>query len=499
MKSASAQATLAHAQEFTPEELQRRTLERRAVEAATWGMPIVSFDVMRQGFFRDAKADYGDIMYWSKPSGWKNQTTTPNTSTRYVIFFTNTKDGPVVLEVPPVGEAALFGTLLAAWQVPLVDVGNAGEDLGKGGKYLLLPPDYKGEMPSGYIAVPSKTYNGFVGLRVIAKSEQADDVRKAIAYLKQLKVYPLAVVNSPPEQRYVDMADTLWDGIVRFDESLYASLARMLNEEPVQPRDLEMLGLFRPLGIEKGREFKPAAVMQAVLKRASHEAHAWFMDRLTRYGQRFWPDGKWEIPVPPIAAATAFKWEAAGYFDVDARGIGFFSFYAPPAKLGAATFYLSTFLDTQGQRLHGENTYRLRVPANVPAKQFWALTIYDNETCSFIREAARPGLDSYDQQMNRNPDGSVDLYIGPKSPAGQDANWIPTLVGKGWFPFFRFYGPDKPLFDKTWKLPDIEKVEVSKLCSSIGRKTKRWKAKDRASGKAGGVNASGRKGPNRVR
>jgi hypothetical protein len=444
---------------FSSAELTKRTLERRAMDAAIWGMPIVSFDVMRQGFFRDAKAHYGDIMYWSRFSTWKNQTTTPNTSTRYVIFFTNTKDGPVVVDVPPVGDAALFGTLLDAWQVPLLDVGNTGEDLGNGGRYLLLPPRYKGETPLGYIAVPSNTYNGFVALRVISKTEQADDVRAAIAYLKQLKTYPLAAASSPPEQRYIDMADTLWDGIVRFDESFYNSLARMVNEELAQARDLEMLGLLRPLGIEKGKRFKPDAATRVVLKQASHEVHAWFMERLANYGQRFWPDRKWHIPAPLIASETGFKWEAADYFDVDSRGIGFFNFYAPPAKLDASTFYLDTFHDAQGQRLRGENTYRLHVPANVPAKQFWAFTVYDDETSSFIRRSARAGLDSYDEHMKRNPDGSVDLYTGPKPPKGQEANWIPTVAGKGWFPFFRFYGPDEPLFQKTWKLPDITKVK----------------------------------------
>ena len=279
---------------------------------------------MRQGFFRDAKAHYGDIMYWSKFSSWKNQTTTPNTSTRYVIFFTNTNDGPVVVEVASVGDAALFGTLLDAWASGRsVDVGSTGEDLGNGGKYLLLPPRYKGETPSGYIGVPSNTYNGIVALRVIPQSEQADDIRKAIAYVKQLKTYPLAAAKSPPEQRYIDMADTLWDGIVRFDVSFYTSLARMINEELAQARDLEMLGLLRPLGIEKGKKFKPDAATRAVLKQASHEVHTWFMERLVNYGQPFWADRKWDIPGPPIAFETGFKWEAADYFDVDARGIGF--------------------------------------------------------------------------------------------------------------------------------------------------------------------------------
>jgi hypothetical protein len=203
---------------LSPTALSQRLLTRRAVDAVIWGMPIVSFDGMRQGFFRDAKAKYCDIMYWSKSSTWKNQRSTPNTSTRYVIFFTNTKDQPVVVEIPPAGESALFGTFLDAWQVPLVDVGNTGEDLGKGGKYLILPPGYKGTQPPGYFAVSSNTYNGFVALRVITKSEQPQDVRKALAYAKQLKTYPLAAAYSPPEQRYIDMADTLWDAIVRFDE-----------------------------------------------------------------------------------------------------------------------------------------------------------------------------------------------------------------------------------------------------------------------------------------
>jgi len=123
-----------NAQTFSSEELHRRTLERRAVEAAIWGMPIVSVHAMREAFFRDAKAKYNDIVFWSKPSDWQNQTTTPNASARYVYFNFNTQpDGPVVLEVPAAVGAGLFGTLLDAWQVPLVDVGPAGEDRGSGG------------------------------------------------------------------------------------------------------------------------------------------------------------------------------------------------------------------------------------------------------------------------------------------------------------------------------------------------------------------------------
>jgi hypothetical protein len=220
-----------------------------------------------------------------------------------------------------------------------------------------------------------------------------------------------------------------------------------------------MMGLLLPLGIEKGKEFKPDAATQAMLKKAAQDAQAWFMQSMLTYGVQFWPDRKWLVPVSPIGPQTGFKWENANYLDVDARGIGFFSFNTPPAKLGAATFYLAAYLDGQGGQLGGESTYRLRVPANVPAAQFWAVTLYDLETCSFIRDVTLVGLDSYDQKMHRNDDGSVDLYFGPKPPTGQESNWIPTVPGRSYFPWFRFYGPEKPLFEKSWKLPDIEKLK----------------------------------------
>ncbi len=164
-----------------------------ATEAAVWGMPIVNFDAMRQAYFRDASAKYGDIMYWSRPGSWKLQCLTPNTSVRYVLSFINTsRTGPVVVELPATAEAALSGTIVDAWQIPLVDIGMAGEDQGKGGKYLLLPPD-NNDTAAGYIAVPMKTFNGLVGARVITKNEDEASVRNGLAYLRRIRIYPSAL------------------------------------------------------------------------------------------------------------------------------------------------------------------------------------------------------------------------------------------------------------------------------------------------------------------
>jgi hypothetical protein len=449
-------AVFAHAQSFTSDELARRTIERRAVEAAIWGMPLVSVDAMREAALRDAGAKHNDIVYWSKPADWKFQFTTPNASTYYVYFNFNLKDGPVVLDVPPTVGAGLFGSLVDAWEVPVADVGPAGEDAGKGGKYLLLPPEFKEAVPTGYIPVRWSTINGYALLRAIPTTSSETDVAKAIALVNQLRLYPLAQASEPPPQRYIDMAGKLLDGVVAFDDTFFARLSRMVNEEPVRTRDLVAMRQLMSIGIEKGKDFKPDAATKAVLRKAAEEAHQRFMAGV-RAGDPWWPGTHWNLS-EHVGAKTGFTFQDESALYVDERGLIFYLAFALPKKLGAATFYLVGANDSSGQALRGEQNYRLHVPTNVPAKQYWAVTVYDLDTACLIRDLPRPGLDSYDQNMRRNADGSVDIYFGPNAPKGQEANWIPTAPGKPWFSLFRFYGPDKPLFEKTWQLTDYEKT-----------------------------------------
>ena len=223
---------------LTVETVNRRALERRAVEATIWGIPIVSVETMRQASFRDAGAQYGDIVFWSRPSDWKFQFTTPNASTRYVYFQFNLKDGPIVLDVPAAVGAGLFGSVVDAWQVPLTDVGPAGDDGGKGGKYLFVPYGYSETLPQGYFPIRFETFNGYGLLRAISTTSSDLDVAKALALVKRLRLYLLAHAANPPTQKYIDMAGKLLDGVVQFDESFFASLARMVNEEPIRARDL---------------------------------------------------------------------------------------------------------------------------------------------------------------------------------------------------------------------------------------------------------------------
>jgi hypothetical protein len=220
-----------------------------------------------------------------------------------------------------------------------------------------------------------------------------------------------------------------------------------------------MMGMLLPLGIERGKEFKPDAATVALLKTAAAEAHAWLMDKATTDVTPWWPGSQWVLPSPPITIPTAFKWETPNYFDVDARAIALSQYFCPTAKLGTGSFYFGTFHDHSGRPLEGGSNYRLHVPAEVPVREFWSATVYSLTTSSFFLNATRLTLGSLDKELRKNADGTVDIYFGPTPPAGQESNWLYTQPGEKWFPWFRVYGPEKAILDKSWRLPDIERMD----------------------------------------
>ncbi len=450
------QEKVSRAERLTSEELASRTIYRRAVDAVIWGLPLVGEDSVKQAAFRDGKANYNDIVWWPKGGSWKNQSPTPNVNTRYIYWFINTRqDGPVVVEIPPaVTGASFYGTIEDAWYVPLIDLGFEG----KGGKYLVLPPDYTGDVPDGYVAVRPNTYNTMTLLRSILASPSEADVKAGDGLVQQLKIYPLSKAANPPAQRFLDMTDIVYNGLIKYDETFFASLARVLNEEPVQPRDREMMGMLLPLGIEKGKEFKPDAATVGQLKAAAAEAWAWLIDKAATDVTPWWPNSQWCLPSPPITVPTGFKWEMPNYFGVEARAIALSQYFCPTEKLGTGSFYFGTFHDRSGNPLEGQNTYRLDVPPNVPVLEFWSATVYSLKTSSFFLNAERLTLGSLDKELRKNADGSVNIYFGPKPPSGQESNWLYTKPGEKWFPWFRVYGPEKAILDKSWRLPDIEMI-----------------------------------------
>jgi hypothetical protein len=147
------------------------------------------------------------------------------------------------------------------------------------------------------------------------------------------------------------------------------------------------------------------------------------------------------------------------YFGVDARAIALSQYFCPTERLGTGSFYFGSFHDKGGSSLEGGTNYRLHVPAKVPVREFWSVTVYSLKTSSFFLNSTRLTVSSLDKELQMNADGSVDIYFGPEAPAGKGSNWLYTQPKEKWFPWFRVYGPEKAVLDKSWKLPDIERIE----------------------------------------
>jgi hypothetical protein len=443
----------AHAQNYSPDDLARRTMERRAVEAVIWGMPAVNFDLMFQAMIDSAKGKPNQIVYWSRLPDWKNQTLTPNPDVIYLMPFFNTKDaGPMVLEIPPADDGAINGTVMDAWQVPLEDVGPAGVDKGKGGKYLILPPNHSTAIPDGYVALPSKNYQGYALLRSILKSGSDADVATAAAYARRIKLYPLSQAANPPATTFVDAIDVVYDSTIPYDLRFFQSLDRVVQVEPWLARDKVMIEILKSIGIEKGKPFNPDAKTQDILTSAAREAHALLEGRYEGVFTPYYDVSRWGLPaLPDYLKAAQDGFSDPNAYPFDSRGLVFTFAFFTQKHPGEGQFYLMTVKDKDGQNFDGSKSYHLTVPANAPAKQYWSATVYD-------RDMSRSGRGSQSPGLQKNADGSVDIYFGPKAPAAKDSNWVPTNPRGQFEVLFRFYGPEKPLFDKTWKLPDIERI-----------------------------------------
>lgn len=429
----------------------------RAREIAVWGLPAVSTRGIVQSIPRDLGGTFNDVIFTSAPLEPRHAFLTANNQTPYVVTTLNLRTGPAVVELPPAGEKAmLFGSAVNAWQRPIADVGPAGADAGRGGKYLFLPPAYDGTVPDGYFPVPTDTYTVLVALRPIARN--GGTLAETVAYAQTMKVYPLGKPEAAG--RYIDAFPLAWDTLPRYDLSFFADLAAIIDEEPLQAHDAAMLGLAASLGIEQGRPFRPEGMIKGALEEGIQSAYAYLRHALETPGgsfRPFWPGRRWGEFA--LTEQENFTFLVDGKLLIDERA--FFYYWATmlPCKLGAGTFYLASIWDGAGKLLDGRKTYRLTIPANPPARDFWSVIVYSRQTNAFIQgDNNRVGSSSYDAAtLEWHADGSVDLFFGPEAPAGKAANWIPT-AGEDFFLIFRFYGPEEALFAKTWRLPDVEEV-----------------------------------------
>ena len=342
-----------------------RAIERRAVEAAIWGMPAVSMVGFRKSL-AGIGADFNQVVYFTQPPEARHEFLTANNQTPYVMTVLDLRRGPVVVEVPPASsKVALFGSAIDSWQVPLVDLGPSGDDAGKGGKYLFLPPGYTGSRPDGHIAIPSPTIFVHVALRpiMIGQGTLADGV----AYSQTLKVYPLAEASNP-QTKYMDVYQKPWKTLPVYDLTYFRDLAAVVNDEPAQEKDAVMLGLLASIGIEKGKPFNPTGEQAAAYERAVQEAYAAMQDYFTTPGKALaphWPGRQWSAT--HRTQTQDFTFLVDGKLLVDERGGGFALFATwLPKKFGAASAYPMALRDGAGKLLSGQTPTACGYPPTRP-------------------------------------------------------------------------------------------------------------------------------------
>jgi hypothetical protein len=425
---------------------------QRAVQAYLWGLPMVEMAEWARNHhevFGAGQFDFTTYLNFTEKQG----ILTANATTPYMMAFPNLLEtGPLVFEIPA-GPTA--GGLLDFWQRPFADLGQTGPDQGKGAKYLILGPGHDVLQPEGYIVVKSPHWNLFLGHRVLEP-----DLTRAKMLLEAHKLYPYSERENPPETRYISAADKNWEAHQPRGVTYFERLAGVLEIEPVEQRDLMIMAMLRPLGIMPGVAFDPDKRQTTIFEQAAIVGEA--MARANSYQKRFegarlWDGKRWEISLfisdtdQDLPTHTQLDERASWFYEAIGVTDGMMG-----KTVGAGQVYLEAQKDSDDNWLDGGNNYTLRIPANVPMKQFWSITVYDNDTRCFVRTGQLPDKSSR-MDLSYNDDGSVDLYFGPNEPADKShrSNWIKTVPGEGWFTYFRLYAPTEKYFDRSWQLPDI--------------------------------------------
>ena len=443
-------------------DLEEQVAYQRAFEAVVWAMPASAIYRFRQGLYDIPGVKDNVVIAFSGSLKPRHQAITANTVTPYIAAFTDLRNGPVVIEVPAATEkASLYGQVVDAWQVTIAAVGPVGPDKGAGGKYLFLPPDYKGTVPAGYFPIQSTSYRLALAFRSVpGKGATQDD---AYAYTKTLKMYPFSEASNPKPTEFVDGYPHTILTLPFYDIRALQDIHDIISVEPVKPQDKVMMGMLAAIGIEKGKPFNPSPKMKAAMERGVTDAYH-YMQKLTldlHKNNFWWADRHWTMAmVPDEKRGFAFVTDQAVEVDKRAAGWFFFTFYPPILNENAGTVYLAPIADKDGKELEAGSLYRIRIPKDIPVKQFWSITVYDNATWGFIKNPQeRSGLGTYEMDKKKiNDDGSVDIYVGPKAPDGLESNWIPTMDKKPYI-WLRLYGPGTAFWQKSFKMPDIEKVQ----------------------------------------
>ena len=393
----------------------------RAVNVFINSIPMMSAYMLREGQASIGADASHKIAIWDNLMDSKTILLTGNTSTMYAVGFLNlAKDGPTVIDLPP----GMLGVLDDMAFRYMSDLGVAGPDKGKGGKFLVLPPNYKGDVPKGYFVVPSKTNGVWVFTRGYLDKKLPLD--KAIPAASKnirdhLKVYPLKSKDNPPATEFINVSGKVMNTIVPNDYSFFEKLHDLIQGEPDEYLGPEAKGMMAAIGIEKGKPFNPDARMKKILMDAAAIGNT--AARAISYFPRdpgnmlYGKDSAWIMAY--ANKDTAFLKDGA--FNLEARALFHFGYIVvSPAMAvtipGKGSDYALIAVDSKKQALDGSKTYKLTMPKDVPAKDFWALTMYDTQTRSQLQTDQQfPTLGSQTKGIKTNADGSYDIYFSPKA------------------------------------------------------------------------------------
>lgn len=425
------------------------------VEAFLYALPGASVHAFGRGL-KSLGADNQTVVIFEQLMDSKSLFLTGNTESIYNLMWLDLKDGPLVIESPP----DILGFVDDHWFRYVGDIGMVGPDKGKGGKYLLLPPGYKGEVPKGYFVMHSPTYQNLYFFRGFMKD---GSTATAVANSKKFaKVYPLSAAGNPPPMKFVNASGKEFNTIGGNDFSFFEDVNEIVQAEPNEAYSPEILGMLAAIGIEKGKPFSPDEKLKKTLVEAVAVGNATARTITLKPHIKdvyYYPNSAWYTGF--VGGSSEFLAQP-GVRNLAARDL--FHYYATgitPAMamemVGRGSQYAAASTDAKGVALDGGKTYKVHLPPNIPVKDFWSFVAYDNQSRSMLQTDQQfPSIGSKDQDIVINADGSVDVWFGPTAPKEHENNWVQTVPGRGWNVLLRLYGPEKSWFDKTWRPGEFE-------------------------------------------
>mgnify|MGYP003670175125 FL=1 len=440
-----------------------------------------------------------DVIIFSELMDSSSIYLTANADTVYYVSGIDLSQGPMVIEQP----ANAVGTINDMWFSWIIDIGGPGPDRGLGGKYLLVGPGYDGPLPDGgYFVAHSRTNSVLYAARAYLVD---NDPKPAVENVKaNLKIYPyvpgaygtsiatalegtvkLAAEPEIPETTFIEGSGKSYNTIPPSDFGFFEMINENVQNEPATSYDVELAGQLAAIGIVKGKDFAPDERMKKILTEAAAVGQAtgrvlnwrpfeihpeWRYYEGSMWGSMLWEGGAFFETPPPAFRDGGFEpLPPTGARTLDSRTAFYYGYTLDSPGMimtipGVGSQYLMGFVDAEGEPYDGAKTYKVKLPRDIPAKAFWSLTVYDNQTRSMLQtpqKYPRAGSQSYPSPAaTASADGSTTVWFSPEQPDGVErGNWIQTDPEKGWFTILRLYSPLPAFFDKSWRPSEIERVD----------------------------------------